>query len=180
MSRVVVARAPTRIDFGGGWTDVPPYPEEHGGFVCNLAITRYATARVEAGDAGAHDADAEAHGTSSLVAAALRLAGESSLRATLASDFPIGAGMGGSSAAGVAVHGALARWRGATLDPTELAERSRAAEVRDLGIPGGRQDHYAAAYGGALALQFGERVEVERIPLTDELRAALPRRCVLV
>ena len=40
----LVARAPTRIDFGGGWTDVPPYPEEEGGCVCNVAITRYATA----------------------------------------------------------------------------------------------------------------------------------------
>src|SRR5258708_36268002 len=39
-------RAPTRIDFGGGWTDVPPYDIEQGGFVCNVAITRYATVRV--------------------------------------------------------------------------------------------------------------------------------------
>ena len=40
----LIMRAPTRIDFGGGWTDVPPYADEMGGFVCNLAITRYATA----------------------------------------------------------------------------------------------------------------------------------------
>ncbi|HJR64719.1 MAG TPA: hypothetical protein VJ803_13535, partial [Gemmatimonadaceae bacterium] len=40
---LVVARAPTRIDFGGGWTDVPPYCEEQGGCVCNLAITRHAS-----------------------------------------------------------------------------------------------------------------------------------------
>ena len=41
--RTLVVRAPTRIDFGGGWTDVPPYDEEQGGCVCNLAITRHAT-----------------------------------------------------------------------------------------------------------------------------------------
>src|ERR1043165_10228014 len=39
-------RAPTRIDFGGGWTDVPPYDVEQGGYVCNVAISRYATVRV--------------------------------------------------------------------------------------------------------------------------------------
>src|ERR1043166_872977 len=39
-------RAPVRIDFGGGWTDVPPYDVEQGGFVCNVAIARYSTVRV--------------------------------------------------------------------------------------------------------------------------------------
>ena len=42
--RAVRVRAPTRIDLGGGWTDVPPYCDQEGGFVCNLAIDRYATA----------------------------------------------------------------------------------------------------------------------------------------
>src|SRR5215210_747363 len=41
--KTVIARAPTRIDFGGGWTDVPPYDVEQGGCVCNLAITRHAS-----------------------------------------------------------------------------------------------------------------------------------------
>jgi len=180
MSRIVVARAPTRIDFGGGWTDVPPYPEERGGFVCNVAISRYATARVEPGDAGLPDADAERHGTSALVAAAVRAAGVAGVRVSLASDFPIGAGLGGSSAAGVAVHGALARWRGEALEGAALAERSRAAEVDELGIPGGRQDHYAAALGGALALTFGHGVAARALPLPAATVDALERRCVLV
>ena len=42
----IVTRAPTRIDFGGGWTDVPPYSDEMGGYVCNIAIARYATVTV--------------------------------------------------------------------------------------------------------------------------------------
>src|SRR6202022_3878617 len=49
VTRALVARAPTRLDFGGGWTDVPPYSEREGGAVCNIAITRYATATVSAG-----------------------------------------------------------------------------------------------------------------------------------
>src|SRR5262249_3740082 len=43
----IVTRAPTRIDFGGGWTDVPPYSDEMGGYVCNVAIARYVTVAVE-------------------------------------------------------------------------------------------------------------------------------------
>ena len=42
----IVARAPARIDFGGGWTDVPPYSEERGGCVCNVAIELHAVATV--------------------------------------------------------------------------------------------------------------------------------------
>ena len=49
----IVTRAPTRIDFGGGWTDVPPYSDEVGGFVCNLAIARYATVTVSRGEVAA-------------------------------------------------------------------------------------------------------------------------------
>ena len=46
MPRPLVASAPTRIDLGGGWTDVPPYPAELGGCVCNIAITRRATVQL--------------------------------------------------------------------------------------------------------------------------------------
>ena len=46
MESVKRTRAPTRIDLGGGWTDVPPYAEEQGGYVCNVAIDRYATVTV--------------------------------------------------------------------------------------------------------------------------------------
>lgn len=134
--RRLVARAPTRIDFGGGWTDVPPYPAEHEGFVCNVAITRYATATVTKGT------DDRAV---PLVTAALRRAALADVRVDLQSDFPVGAGLGGSSAAGVTLAGALAAWRGAPLSRVELAERSCTTERSDLGIAGGSQDHYAAA-----------------------------------
>ena len=175
-------RAPTRVDFGGGWTDVPPYCEREGGVVCSVAIARYATAVLRddtppapcrAGEA--MDADAP------LVRAALaraHLAG--SVRASLTSDFPVGAGLGGSSAAGAALLGAIDRWRGVPLDRADIAERGRTIEVEDLGVAGGRQDHYAATHGGLLGLTFGAAVAVHRIPPPAPLRAELERRCVLV
>src|SRR5213075_1273241 len=46
VTREIISRAPTRIDLGGGWTDVPPYSDREGGFVCNVAIDRYAFVRL--------------------------------------------------------------------------------------------------------------------------------------
>jgi D-glycero-alpha-D-manno-heptose-7-phosphate kinase len=178
--KALTARAPTRLDFGGGWTDVPPYCDQEGGFVCNVAIKRYATVRVTAADTGGAAIDTRRATDSALAEAAVKRAGITGIKVELTSDFPLGAGLGGSSAAGVAVNGALAAWRGMSLDRAALAERSRAIEVEDLGVPGGRQDHYAAAYGGALGLTFGDGTRVERLPLSPECKASLERRCIVV
>ncbi len=199
----LTARAPTRIDFGGGWTDVPPYAEEVGGFVCSLAITRYATVRLEA--QGASQDNDSATGDQALADAAFRVAALGGVQAHLYNDFPLGAGLGGSSAAGVAMMGAIEAWRAleragltpssaTVMEPTAardllasvphdraaLAESSRHLEVDELGIAGGRQDHYAAALGGALALTFGDRTTARRLALTHATVRALESRCVVV
>lgn len=177
-SSTIAVRAPARIDFGGGWTDVPPYPEQDGGYVCNVAITRYAHVRVVA----RHDAGDEPGAGpvgEALADAALRAAGIAA-DVSITNDFPVGSGLGGSSAAGVALQAALCRIRGDSCDPATLAARSRAVEVDALGIAGGWQDHYAAAYGGVLGIDLAADIAVERIPLGAEVRAALVRRCVLV
>src|SRR5262249_51465034 len=67
----IVTRAPTRIDFGGGWTDVPPYSDEVGGFVCNLAISRYATVTVRQ-DGSQHPETDQYFGDRSIATAAMR------------------------------------------------------------------------------------------------------------
>ncbi len=166
-----VASAPSRLDFGGGWTDVPPYPEERGGFVCNLAIERRSRVALRHGPPEPNRLP--------LVAAALGRARYHG-HVTIASDFPIGAGLGGSSAAGVALSAAIASAQGESLEPAALAEWSRALEVDVLGIAGGRQDHYAAAFGGALGLSFDDGVTVEQIALTASTRDALESRITLV
>jgi D-glycero-alpha-D-manno-heptose-7-phosphate kinase len=174
----LLARAPARIDFGGGWTDVPPYSEEQGGYVCNAAITRYSVVRLTPGS-GESDTPSR-DGAARFARAALSRSGVRDARLHLESDFPVGAGLGGSSAAGVAINGALAAWRGETIDRQALAEASRRLEVEDLGIAGGRQDHYAAAFGGVLGLTFGAGTQVRRIAISRELQASLERRCVVV
>jgi len=176
MGRVVAMRAPTRVDFGGGWTDVPPYAEREGGVVCAAALARYATARLAASD----DTSAPPP-DSPLVRAALARAGlADAVRVALRSDFPVGAGLGGSSAASAALLGALDVWRGIRIDRVAIAERGRAIEVEDLGVAGGRQDHYCATHGGVLDLTFGATVGVRRLALPPALRAELEQRCTLV
>jgi D-glycero-alpha-D-manno-heptose-7-phosphate kinase len=176
--RTLISRAPTRIDFGGGWTDVPPYSTSEGGVVCNLAIQRYATVRFEEDPEGtARSATLDAD-DGALARAWLARARLSGVRVALHSDYPRGAGLGGSSAAGVAMAGAIRAWRNEGLDDRgTIAEESRAVEVGDLGVAGGRQDHYASALGGALHLTFGEATHAQRIPLSAATRDSLEARC---
>jgi D-glycero-alpha-D-manno-heptose-7-phosphate kinase len=184
VTREVVARAPTRIDLGGGWTDVPPYCDREGGFVCNIAITRYATATVTAmrDEVGVsrNNASLVNNGRTPMVDAALRRKRIRDAGVALENDFPFGAGLGGSSAASAAVLGALCQWRGDQWTPAEIAEEGRRIEVEELGIAGGRQDHYAATHGGALALTFTTGVAVRRIPMSASIRAELPARATLI
>jgi D-glycero-alpha-D-manno-heptose-7-phosphate kinase len=175
-----VARAPARLDLGGGWTDVPPYCDEEGGAVCSVAITRYATATVARDARAARGAGAHPAGDDELARAALRRSRIPGAVASLTTDYPAGAGLGGSSACGVALAGALAALDGEELELWELAARSRATEVDGLGVPGGYQDHYAAAYGGALLLSFAGCVGIESLELPDGVAERLARRGVLV
>jgi D-glycero-alpha-D-manno-heptose-7-phosphate kinase len=174
LSREVVARAPTRIDLGGGWTDVPPYSEREGGFVCNIAIGRYSTATLNAGSSEQSGADEP------LVRAALRRAGMQGVQVALHNDFPLGAGLGGSSAATAALLGAIAAWTGAPIDRADIAEAGRGIEVDELGIAGGRQDHYAATHGGALALTFDHRVQVRRLAIAPSMKRDLLASATLI
>jgi D-glycero-alpha-D-manno-heptose-7-phosphate kinase len=172
----VIARAPTRLDLGGGWTDVPPVAGDLGGAVTAIAIARHATVTLEVAS-GAPDRPS----MDALARAALRRAGLHNVHATINSNFPLGAGLGGSSAAGIALQGAIAAWRGEFVEPLELVERARLVETEDLKVAGGWQDYCAAAFGGALAMRFGgPRPAVRPLALDDAQVAALEARTVLV
>jgi D-glycero-alpha-D-manno-heptose-7-phosphate kinase len=174
-------RAPTRIDLGGGWTDVPPYDVEQGGFVCTVAISRYATVRVERDVThGEPEFHVDRDGDLALLRAVNRRYDLRGARVTLKNDFPVAAGLGGSSAAGVACIAAALHLHGKTLGRAELAEASRELEVMELGVAGGRQDHYAAAFGGALGLHFGQNVRVNRIPLSSMVADAIQKHFIVV
>jgi D-glycero-alpha-D-manno-heptose-7-phosphate kinase len=173
----LTGRAPARIDFGGGWTDVPPYSDERGGCVCSAAIDLHAV--VTLGPAAGSDAGPE-HEDAGMAMAALKRRGATGVRLSIESEYPVGAGLGGSSAASVASLGTLRAWQGRPIDPAGLAEESRLLEVEDLHIAGGRQDHYAAAFGGVLGLRFEGATRVEPVQLAAPDLDRLASQCVLV
>lgn len=157
------ARAPLRIDFGGGWTDVPFYAEEHGGAVLNAAITRYA-----------HGSLNQPQGSNPLARFGLDRP-----RVAYTVDAPPGSGLG-TSAAQTVLWVALVKTSIANVsDRREVAEIAcRIANL--LGIVGGKQDEYASALGGISYFSFSDTVESERLELGREFAHELRSRLVLV
>ena len=153
------ATAPVRLDFAGGWTDVPPFSAREGGAVVNAAITLHVTAELELGgplirlvseDLGqqvecVNSGGLVLDGRLNIHKAALRMfpiLGHFTL--TTRSAAPPGAGLGGSGALDVALVSLLTKARQEQLDARELAEYAWRLEVVEAGIPGGRQDQFAA------------------------------------
>ncbi|MGE3272735.1 MAG: GHMP kinase, partial [Chloroflexota bacterium] len=97
-----------------------------------------------------------------------------------ASEVPPGTGLGSSSAVAVALAKALSTVRGQSLNKGELAELASFVEIEKLGMPIGRQDQYAAAFGGLNIIRFGsERIEVEALNLPQHTLATLEQRLLL-
>jgi D-glycero-alpha-D-manno-heptose-7-phosphate kinase len=193
------ACAPLRISFAGGGTDVPPYPQTHGGAVLSVTIDRCATAELRPradGDYHVASRDLRAraafaphqlafNGHLDLVKAVLRdLAVRRpghGLDLVLATDAPPGSGLGSSSALVVAMLTAVGAATGRAWSPTELARTAYQVERIDLKIEGGMQDQYAAAHGGLNFIEFGgdDQVEVHPLPVAAEVLEALERSLLL-
>jgi D-glycero-alpha-D-manno-heptose-7-phosphate kinase len=189
------ATAPVRLDFAGGWTDVPPFSARAGGVVVNAAIGLEVTVELELGgtlvrlvsdDLGETVECADSHGLVldgklNLLKAGLRMfpvLGPLTLRTR--AQVPPGSGLGSSGALDVALVACLAAARQERLDPRELAEQAWLLETREAGIPGGRQDQLAAALGGFHRLSFRDPdVGVEPITIDPAFAAALERQLVL-
>jgi D-glycero-alpha-D-manno-heptose-7-phosphate kinase len=173
--RVVRARAPLRLGLAGGGTDLSPYAETYGGVVVNVTLDRYCHASVSARDDGHVRFEATDLGVSwdGEVGAALdygtlplhagvyarmcRQFGLEPAALTLStfSDVPAGSGLGGSSALVVAIAEALRTYFSLPLDDYELASLAWSIEREDLGFSGGRQDTFAAVFGGLNVMEFG-------------------------
>lgn len=189
------AAAPVRLDFAGGWTDVPPFSAREGGVVVSAAIGLSAHAEVRVGGAGlrlvAEDLGASvdlpehtppsAGGPLALLHAGLRLLPVGACALTTRSDAPPGSGLGSSGALDVALVGALSAARGEVRQRHEVADLACRLEAVEAGIPGGRQDQFTAAFGGFLRMAFHDpAVDVEPLELDDTVLAELERRVLLV
>ncbi|MEE9262488.1 MAG: GHMP kinase, partial [Dehalococcoidia bacterium] len=183
---IIRTKAPLRISFAGGTTDMPSYYMEHGGAVLCSTINRYAFVTLRPRDDGQiqiqsldFDLTVKYHideepifdGILDLAKAAVgRLSSEANhagLDLYLQSDAPAGSGLGGSASLTTAVLGALANYTNVRLDRYQMAEMAYAIERSDLSISGGKQDQYAVVFGGFNLIEFskeGVAVTPLRIP----------------
>ncbi|MCI0586622.1 MAG: GHMP kinase [Planctomycetes bacterium] len=193
--RSVRARAPTRIDIAGGFTDVPPYCDRRGGLVVNAAIRPLVEVEVrETGGPGflvesggavlriPSTAALDPRGRERLVQGALLATGaRKGLEIRIRSAVPPGSGLGTSGATGVALLAALDAVAGRRRGPALLAREAHRIEVEVCGHRGGGQDQVAAACGGFLSIRFdGPDGEARPIPLPSSFLRELRSRCVLV
>jgi D-glycero-alpha-D-manno-heptose-7-phosphate kinase len=174
----IEAVAPLRISFVGGGTDFPHWYEDHGGAVLSATIDHVVRVRItprpdrvvavrslDLDQLVAYHLDHGPvyDGALDLVKAAIAHAEvEVGVDVEIRSEAPPGSGLGGSSALVTAVVAALAMLGGRALGASELARTAYRIEREDLGIAGGWQDQYAAAFGGCNLLVFtraGVRVE---------------------
>jgi D-glycero-alpha-D-manno-heptose-7-phosphate kinase len=169
VATVFRARAPVRLDFAGGWTDVPPFSTREGGAVVNACVALHAHAEVRLGgklirlvaeDLGqelecANSGGLVLDGRLDLLKAGLRMFPvQSTFTLTTRCDAPAGSGLGSSGALDVALVAALTLARGERLPERDVAEQACYLETVEAGIPGGKQDQFAAAFGGFNLLEF--------------------------
>jgi D-glycero-alpha-D-manno-heptose-7-phosphate kinase len=167
------AKAPLRVSFAGGGTDVPPFPEREGGLVLSATINRYAHGtlrpsangriKVESLDLGmaleygAED-NVDYDGKLDLVKAAIRRVAQleepRGIDLFLHTAAPPGSGLGASSALIVSLTGLLQDFHKLSLTDYEIAQLAWQVEREDLGLQGGLQDQYAATFGGFNFIEF--------------------------
>jgi D-glycero-alpha-D-manno-heptose-7-phosphate kinase len=175
--RIYKAKAPMRIGFFGGGTDVSPYAEEHGGKVLNCTIDKYVRCMLRPSrgpgitirsldlEEVSRNITGHWEGRLDLPQAVLDAMPEAQgVEVTMFSDVPPGSGLGSSSALVVSMLKLICAAYNIPTDLHDLAELAYRIERVDLGIPGGRQDQYAATFGGMCLYHFGSAgVRVEPV-----------------
>ncbi len=197
MEKIIRSRAPLRISFAGGGTDVPPYPELYGGAVISTTIDRYAYVtikknitkelRVISQDYNLLEkfdtiSELQIEGKMSLVKAALLQAGlkKENLDIIIHVDSPPGSGLGSSSAVAVSLIGSFSKYVNEHLSAYQIAERAINLEREMVGIKGGYQDQYASTFGGFNFIEFKKTVTVNPLRLKSEVLHELLASLILL
>ena len=183
------SKAPFRLGIAGGGTDVSPYSDLYGGAVLNVTIDRFAHATIRPTDDGKitfihiNDKITRTFDSVPEIAPAEGLELQCgiynsivrkfcdgkplSFELTTQMDVPSGSGLGTSSTLVVAIIGAFTEWL--NLGKYDIAQYAFEIERIDLGMAGGKQDQYAATFGGVNFIEFreGDRVIVNPLSIKD-------------
>lgn len=168
---MIVARAPLRLPFAGGGTDLPSYYGRFGSSFVSAALdlSVYVAVGRPVGLAGvrgrwpqgSEHVPRAAALADDLTRAGLAWAGVASrVEVTSFADAPGGSGLGSSSSYAVALVVALARLTGRAMDPRSVAETAYAVETGDGARLAGKQDHYVASFGGVRSYEIDRDGEV--------------------
>jgi D-glycero-alpha-D-manno-heptose-7-phosphate kinase len=176
---VIITRTPLRVSFAGGGTDLPSFYRHYGGgAVVSAAIDRYVHVLVnDKFDAAIRVAYSRTENVENLeqiqhelVREAMKVAGvPGGIEVHTIADIPAeGTGLGSSSSVTVGLLNAFHAYRGTLKGPAELAEEACGIEIDRLHGTLGKQDQYAAAFGGVQFFEFlpDDSVRVAPIPLT--------------
>ncbi len=182
---MLITRAPVRISFGGGGTDLEAYYARYGGMVVSAAIDKYFYTIISNGKRGDgiqiissdyrafYRQDPEQpvfwEGNLQLPRAILHHFGlQRSCNVFLASEVPPGTGLGSSGSVAVTLVQAMATLCDRPLSKQDVAETAAHIEINKLGMPVGKQDQYAAAFGGLNVIRFErEGVTVEPLKIAE-------------
>lgn len=195
---MLIARAPVRISLAGGGTDLPAYYEQYGGSVISTSIDKYfyvflqpspePTLQITSSDyqtfyrrEAAADQEFFWEGDLSLPRAILHHFGITrGVSMFLASEIPPGTGLGSSSTVAVALVKAITTAKGLKPTPYEIAELASYIEIQKMGMPIGKQDQYAAAFGGFNRIDFErDHATVTPLKLSSKTSARLERQLLL-
>src|SRR6202048_1482081 len=193
---MLIARAPMRISFGGGGTDLEAYYAKYGGLVISTAINKYFYAIItteESEDLQVISADYRSlfrhspyndlfwNGDLALPKAVLHQFGiRRGINLFVASEVPPGTGLGSSSAAAVTMVRAISTLVEQPMTKQQVAELASYIEIGKMGMPIGKQDQYASAFGGLNKFTFtNEGVTVEPLRIDREVQQMLERRLML-
>lgn len=193
---MLIVRAPLRISLAGGGTDLPDYYEQFGGLVVSTTIDKYVYVHVSPnGPESAQITSADYRtfyrhhfgtpmgwdGELALPRAVLHELGvEGSISIFLASEVPPGTGLGSSSAITVALVQAVSVFKRRMLSRREAADLACRIELEKIKAPIGKQDQFAAAFGGLNSIVFArDAVTVDPIQATPETLRRLEKRLLL-
>jgi D-glycero-alpha-D-manno-heptose-7-phosphate kinase len=193
---LLITRAPVRISFGGGGTDLPAYYEQFGGVVLNTAINRYVYAIVSSGATPAlqiissdfrvfyrhtENGHMSTEGELGLAKAILSEFGSyTGLDLFISSQVPPGTGLGSSGAVAVCLVTALAALQGRQMSKAEIAEMACDISINKMKLPSGKQDEYGAAMGGLNQITFTQdSTTVTPLALPPAVLDTLQRRVML-
>ncbi len=191
---IIRSKAPFRISFGGGGTDMPPYCTEHGGCVISTTIDRHVYVSVEPRDDEKvrvfsinynkeiffDVGDKDYTGDFELFKGVINVLNiNDGFNITVYSDLPAGSGMGGSSSLCVALIGAFNELYNFKLNKHEIASKACDIERVELKQKGGYQDQFAAAYGGFNFIEFSNGIKVSPIKTSEEMINELQYRLIL-